>query len=422
MRRITWGLAAAISALVDLSPAATLADCQTKPPDAAAPNAVCEVVRLGWRVVDPGPPLWFRTNDGLPRVDVAVAELGRPLGRDDPIRWAKTKLTGPKGAFGPFGDCRGNLNFPDGAKKITGIDCIVPSGPDGPRQGSMLVVETTAGLQAIGVAMPARVKPTQINFKPLTGLVADGRSVGIMARAARAAIAMFMGREYYLAPDAGISEPTIEGVYHLWRWELMVNRGMVDTGTDYVLFKNGEVWRSPGAAPQDIDPAKFKEARWDDWGIWRRAGGNVILTMNGQAEARLPSNQLARYDPAGADQRVEGRWQWSSGFVAQTAVGNTTSGVASRSITLHADGRFEQNGFGSTSFSDEIGGRRTAGAFATPAPAQSGRYRINGYSLEVTYDDGRRDSALFYWAGDNRNNRYSMLVINGAKFLGGVSR
>jgi hypothetical protein len=141
--------------------------------------------------------------------------------------------------------------------------------------------------------------------------------------------------------------------------------------------------------------------------------------MNGQAEMRLPPSQLARYDPAGPDQRVEGSWQWSNG----AHLGNTTS-TASRSITLHANGRFEQNGFGSAgaSFTDAAGHRTGGWTSGSPVTARSGRYRIGGYALEVTYDDGRRDSALFYWAGDNRNNRYSMLVINGAKFLGGVSR
>ena len=416
MCRITWGLAAVVSTLVGLSPAAASADCPTNPP-----NAACEVMRLGWRVVDPGPPLWFRTNDGLPRIEIAVAELGRPLGGDDPVGWAKMKLAGPKGAFVPLGGCRGNLNFPDGARKITGIDCIVPSGPDGPRKGSMLLIGTAAGLQVIGLVAPASVTSTQINLQPLNGLATD--SGGITARAARIAIAMFMGGQYYFAPDAGISESAIEGVYHYWRWELMVNRGMVDTGSDYVLFKNGEVWRSPGAAPKDIDPAKFKEARWADWGTWRRAAGGVVLTMNGQAEVGLPfkesvvkgaSTQLVRYDPAGANQHVEGRWAWSSGFNTPSVSANS-----SRSIALHADGRFEENGF-TGAFS--TGSHSSGWAAGAPAPARSGRYRIDGYSLEVTYDDGRRSSALFYWAGDGTNDRHSMLVVNGTKFLGGVSR
>jgi hypothetical protein len=200
----------------------------------------------------------------------------------------------------------------------------------------------------------------------------------------------------------------------------MINIGMVDTGADYVLFRNGDAWRSPDAAPQDIDPAKAKEARWEDWGTWRRAKDDVVLTMNGEAEERFALHQLIRYAPAGANQRVEGSWQSSLAAVTQVA-GNAASAVASRSITLHADGRFERDGFSSASFSNQTGGTTAGGTFAASTPARSGSYLINGYTLKLIYDDGRSDSALFYWAG-GEENRYGMLFINGVKFLGGVSR
>jgi len=407
---MTWGLPTAVSTLI------ALVACPTNPPGAATSDAISEVMRLGWLVVDPGPPLRFRTKDGVLRVEVAVAELGQPRGGDEPIRWAKTKLAGRRGAFGPLGDCRGKLDFPNDNRKVTAIDCSVPPGPDGPRQGSMFVVKTAAGLQVIGVVAPASVTSAQINYKPLIGLVAEGGGAGITARAARTAIAMFMGRQYYLAPDAGPADSSIEGVYHYWHWEPMVNSGMIDTGADYVLFKNGEVWRSPGAAPLDIDPTKFKEARWNDWGSWRRAGATIGITMNGQAAAWVAPNQFVRYDPAGANQRVEGRWTWSRGSSS-----GSTNVVTDRSITLHADGRFEQTGF-SGAFSTDTGTRRagwtTGWSVGAPAAAQGGHYRINGYALKVTYDDGRRDSALFYWAPGS-DGRFSMLVINGTQYLGG---
>jgi hypothetical protein len=76
-------------------------------------------------------------------------------------------------------------------------------------------------------------------------------------------------------------------------------------------------------------------------GTWRRVGDDVVLTMNGEAEERLASHQLIRYDPASTDQRVEGRWQSSLAAVTQVAA-NAASAVASRSLALHADGRFVQ--------------------------------------------------------------------------------
>jgi hypothetical protein len=73
----------------------------------------------------------------------------------------------------------------------------------------------------------------------------------------------------------------------------------------------------------------------------------------------------------------------------------------------------------SWSFSNQTGSTTAGGSFTTAVPAQGGRYRIDGYTLKLTYDDGRSDSALFYWAG-GKDDRYRMLFINGVKFLGGV--
>jgi hypothetical protein len=285
----------------------------------------------------------------------------------------------------------------------------------------MIVIETMIGLQVVGVVMPAGADVTALvrtRLAPVIRFFADGHGVGITAQAAREA--MFGGRAYYLAPGAGFPASAIEGVYHHWNWRPMLNMGMVDGGADYVLFKNGETWRNPDAAPQDIDPARAREARWDDWGTWRRAGDVVVVTMNGEAGERFAPNQLIRYDPAGANQRVEGSWQSSLVAVTQ-ASGNAVSGIASRSITFHADGRFERDSFGGASFSNQAGGATAGGIFAAAAAARSGRYRIDGYRLELIYDDGHGDSALFYWAG-GKEDRYGMLFINGVKFLDGVSR
>jgi hypothetical protein len=410
MRLFMCGLGVAMSVLVGLSPVAAPADCLADPPGAVPPNPACGVVKLGWRVVDPGPPIRFQPDDGTAGVELAVTVPGRPRPDEDPVRWAAGQFS----ALGPF-DCRGNLL--DGAKVAT-VDCSMPPGPGGARKGGVIVIKTMIGLQVIGVVMPAGADVPSLvrsRFGPVVSYFADFHGVGITAHAAREV--MFGGRAHYLAPGAGFPASAVEGVYHHWNWRASANMGMVDGGADYVLFRNGEAWRSPDAAPQDINPAKAKEARWDDWGTWRRAGDDVVLTMNGAAGERFAPQQFIRYDPAGADQRVEGRWQSSLAAVT-TAAGHATGAMASRSITLHSDGRFERDGFGSASFSSQTG---AAGTFAAAGPARSGRYRIDGYRLELTYDDGRSDSALFYWAG-GKDDRFGMLFINGVKFLGGVSR
>jgi len=258
------------------------------------------------------------------------------------------------------------------------------------------------------------VRSNQINYGALIPLASEGRGPGTLARAARAAIAMFTGAAYYISADSGVAGPAIEAVYHFWNWQTTVNSGMVDQGADFVLFKNGEVWRNPGAGPRDIDPVRFKEARWQDWGSWRTQLGRIVITLNGQAATMLPADKFVRYAPATA-QRVEGRWKWNSSYSSPASFGGSE-----RLISLHANGRFEEHGF--TSFTSTSGGRSgSAATVGAGAPASSGQYRIDGYTLDVTYDDGHKSSALFYWAPGS-DSPYEMCVINGTKYMGGLLR
>lgn len=371
-------------------------------------DALCQVNTLGWRVIDPGPPLWLESGKGSPRIELAVAEMGTPGAT--PVYWAKSQLAGPLGAFGALGACKGS--FPAAPEKVSVLECSVPPGRDGPRHGALLAVATAAGLQVIGAVAPLGVNLNPLSSSALIRLAGEEREALTPAGAVRAAIATLSGAAYYAAPGAGAGGPAVEGVYHYWHyWNGPAATGgaaaamISDRGADVVLFRNGEAWRNPGAGPGDIDPIKFQEARWLDLGHWQRQDGGIAITFHGQDTMLIPEGpegKFQRYEPA-ARQRVEGLWQWSPA---------DSSGAALR---LHADGRFELQG---SSPALEL----TGGAGRDTVPNRSivrGRYRIDGYTLDLTYDDGRQASALFYWAGDLNHDRYGLCIINGTQWLGG---
>jgi len=364
-------------------------------------DALCQVNTLGWHVIDPGPPLWFESSAGSPRIEVAVAEAGSPRG--DPVSWAKRQLAGPIGAFGALGVCRGS--FPAGTQKASTLECDVPPGRDGPRHGALFAVATAGGLQVIAAVAPVSVNFNALNSSALMRLAHLERDALTRSGAVRTALATLMGAAYYAAPDAGLGGPAVEGVYHFW----------IDRGADFVLFKNGEVWRNPGAGLRDIDPVKFKEARWLDAGSWRRQGGGFAITLNGQDAMLMPNGKFQRFEPSpGGSQRLDGSWQWSR---SPTSV--TESVVTEGAIRLHADGRFEQTGTTSVlNLTRANSPTSTSAAGASKPPVVRGHYRIDGYTLDLTYDDGRKGSALFYWAGELHNDRYGMCIINGAQWLG----
>ena len=220
----------------------------------------------------------------------------------------------------------------------------------------------------------------------------------------------------YLAPGKGIPAQQIEGLYHHWNWMMMLNAGMIDTGSDYILFKNGEVWRHPQLPPQDIDVAKAKHLTSTDWGSWQRTGNVTVIRMPGGHDERYEPAQLVRYEPAPKNEHVEGSWHTTLTYVSN-AGGHSTTGVSTHTLILHSDGRFIWDNFSGASFQNSTGSTRTGGTFTNPRPVHAGHYQIDGYTLQLTYDDGRVERDLFYWAG-GPNERYDMLLLNGKKYLG----
>lgn len=223
------------------------------------------------------------------------------------------------------------------------------------------------------------------------------------------------------APGRGIPAEQVEGVYHHWNWMMMLNAGMVDTGADYILFKNGEVWRHPQLPPQDVDVATAKRESPADWGSWQRSGNVVVIRLPGGHVERYTPTQLVRYEAAPKNQRVEGSWHTTLSQVS-SAGGQSTAGVATNTLALHADGRFEWQGFSSASFQDGTGSKHGGRTFTGAQPAQVGRYLIEGYTLELHYDDGRAERKLFYWAGGEGNKRFDMALVDGKKYMGALKR
>lgn len=407
MRRLSWAAVIA-AAVLPSSGVAAEPGC----------DGACEVQTLGWHVIDPGPPLRFRTSDGARlHIEVAVADLVRPTAIDG-ITWAKAQVAGGQGGFGPLGACRGNM--PAGPGKTTLLTCAIGAAPEGPRQAGIFVIESTAGVQVIGMIMPASVKQSDFNYAPLQRLASLGDDSGAVARAARGAIAMCARGDFYTAPDAGAGGPEIDAVYHFWNRHATPNNGVVDDGADFVLFKNGEVWRNPGAGPRDIDPVKFKEARWTDWGTWHPQAGGILITLNGQAPTLMQPGTFQRYQPESATgQRVEGQWRWLRTTETPNVLVNSE-----QVIRLHADGRFELNAStGAIGLPDwsRPGLPRMPG---TPGARlrRTGHYRLDGYTLDLTYDQGGNSSNLFYWAGDGGFDRHAMFLLNGVSWQGGLAR
>jgi hypothetical protein len=156
-----------------------------------------------------------------------------------------------------------------------------------------------------------------------------------------------------------------------------------------------------------------------DWGSWQRSGKVTVIRMPGGHDERYDPAQLVRYEAAPKNQRVEGSWHTTLSQVSH-AGGRSAAGVATNTLALHADGRFERAAFSGASFQNGTGSTRSSGTFTNFLPARTGRYVIDGYTLELHYDDGRVERDLFYWAGGEGHKRFDMALVNGSRYLGAL--
>lgn len=124
----------------------------------------------------------------------------------------------------------------------------------------------------------------------------------------------------------------------------------------------------------------------DDWTRWRRNGGKLELLKDGKWDVMEFQTTYARLPD---DFRLDGLFRSTRGS-GNIAIGGTDSVVAWNEYRFSRDGRVLRGG-GAGAFA-------TGGDFSTAtssaSPDRRGRYRIEGLLLNISYDDGSRESRI----------------------------
>ena len=77
-------------------------------------------------------------------------------------------------------------------------------------------------------------------------------------------------------------------------------------------------------------------------------------------------------------------------------------------------GKFESTSFFGASFSHETGDSSTSGVTSSDQPATQGSYTLDGYTLQLTFDDGTVAERFCHPCGDDDD---AMLMINESPYL-----
>ncbi|MCF2149525.1 hypothetical protein IQ276_024455 [Desmonostoc muscorum LEGE 12446] len=153
-----------------------------------------------------------------------------------------------------------------------------------------------------------------------------------------------------------------------------------------VLFRNGDALTNVEGLSFGGGLAAHKRANPDEWTRWRRQGGKLQLAQKDGWKA-LPFQTT--YPKLPNDFRLNGLFRSLSG-TGTVAIGGNQSIAAWQDYRFSADGQVVRgNGAGGRAESGD-----TSIATSNTAPNQRGRYRIEGLTLYITYEDGSSERRI----------------------------
>ncbi|WP_081164759.1 hypothetical protein [Niastella populi] len=200
------------------------------------------------------------------------------------------------------------------------------------------------------------------------------------------------------APGQGVKPAEIRGIVINAETGIGVGGMVIIEYRPYLLLQNGSIYRYPIVAPYDLDVAASKIAEPNKWGAWKLEGKTLVVT--------LPEKGVMK------TKRWTGKWFWAKAPVANekikgaymtiggggnTALGGNTMIVYSGNINFNDKGQFVMK--------KTAGGSNSDFDVSTTTYSNSnaaGTYKLNGYSIEMKYNNGQVVRKLFYFYPDSR--------------------
>lgn len=152
----------------------------------------------------------------------------------------------------------------------------------------------------------------------------------------------------------------------------------------YILFKDGTICNDLNVSPYDLDVRKSQESEPKKWGHWKYIGNSIQIQWNSASKPELWDRQWFRMDPGKKSDRLSGYFK---SFMA--AGSGAIASMAVNGFTFTPDGHFSASG--SAAVINGIYSRSSS------TQALTGTYSIDGYSIELRFDDGRVERKGFYY-------------------------
>lgn len=197
---------------------------------------------------------------------------------------------------------------------------------------------------------------------------------------------------------------TLEGLYLHLTYTVGIGGAVYTAYKPYALLKDGAVTDDLTYYPQSSDDvAEWRRRKPRAWGRWTKNGS--VLSIRWDDSSRKPETWKKWFEtrPGSPGLGLKGRFQ-SLGGGGNTALGGDVMVAAWNSYEFLPDGTVTSGG--GSGGSSEGAGTGVSVVTGSQKAEQRGRYRVDGYSIEFQFSDGRREGAGLVLSISRQRQRY----------------
>lgn len=176
---------------------------------------------------------------------------------------------------------------------------------------------------------------------------------------------------------------------------------MVAEYAPYLMLADGTIYNDPIISPYKFDVAKSRQLEPKKWGTWKEVGKTIVISWPNKEKEKDRSETWEKQwfwaRPAMPGEKIKGTYKTISGG-GNTAMGGNVMIVSATDLTFNEQGQFTKASVAGGSNSGDFGVSSTAYAHNDAA----GTYTLNGYSLELKYNNGKIEQKSFYFYPDSK--------------------
>jgi hypothetical protein len=219
-------------------------------------------------------------------------------------------------------------------------------------------------------------------------------------------------------PTNGLKDAQIAGIYTEGRNTMGAGGFMTGYEIDgTVLLKNGRALNDLDLPPAYIDPVAAAQKDPDEWGHWTRTGDTINIRWDdGDTDTiKVTGDNLMIGGTKGM--QLSGKYRHVSGG-GSIAFGGGNSFLSESSYTFFPNGTFDSDRSSSFMVGPGAGGEGGSAMGGSGGGGPNGRYLVDGYTLVLTYPDGRISRLSFAgYAQDMTKLDRDLLMLNGTVYF-----